>query len=211
MRATRSGVVTVLALALLVPGVGAVAQSPSPEATPLYAPDDLATTLPTTVGDYEVRIVTGALPPTYREVYRDMLLPFGRTPDDVLVADGMGYPTGDEDALDRDGPSFDLWAMRVEGIPAAALVEPWVFGAFAASDAFDESLWQMGWRDIGGHDVYAATPIPKWWDEAVAREGANPEFGWYLLAKGEVMFIVSLPVSHAVSSPTLVELLAELP
>ena len=140
-----------------------------------------------------------------------MLLPFDKSPDDIWVADGMGYPTGDEDTLDRDGPSFDLWAMRVEGIAADVLVVPWVYGAFAASEDFDESLWQMGWRDIDGREVFAATLIPELSEEAVARLGASPEFGWYVLAKGEVLFVVSLPLTHPSGGPSLTEILAALP
>jgi len=198
-------------LLVVLTGTGVVAQSPSPQATPRYAPDDLATALPTQIGEYEVRVTTGVLPPTYREVYRDMLLPFGRSPDGVLVADGMGFLAGDEEALARDGSSFDLWAMRVEGIPAAALVVPWVHGAFTVSESFDESLWQLGWRDIDGREVYAATLTRELIEDAVTRLGANPEFGWYVHAKGEVMFILRLPLTQPSGSPSLSEILATLP
>ncbi|MFO7533103.1 MAG: hypothetical protein R6W93_11630 [Candidatus Limnocylindrales bacterium] len=199
-------------LLVILAGAGTAAQSPSPEATPLYAPDDMAVALPSSVGDYEVRISSGVLPTDdYREVYRDMLLPFGKSPDDIRGADGMGYPVGDVGALDRDGPSFDLWAMRVEGVPGVALVEPWVRGAFTDSEAFDDALWQVAWRDIDGREVYVVTPIPELMEEAVARFGANPEFGWYVLAKGEVMFIVSLPLTHPSGGPSLSEILARLP
>lgn len=140
-----------------------------------------------------------------------MLLPFGKSLDDIQAADGMGYPAGDDGALDRDGQSFDLWAMRVEGIAADALVVPWVYGAFTASEEFDGSLWQMGWREIDGREVYAATLIPELSEEAVARLGANPEFGWYVLAKGEVLFVVSLPLTHPSGGPSLTEIFAALP
>ena len=195
----------------LAPDETSAPSPPAEGARPMYAPEDLAVALPSRVGEYEVRVATGVLPPTYQEVYRDMLRPFGQSPEDIRGADGMGYPAGDEDALDRDGSSFDLWAMRVEGIPADALVVPWVYGAFNASESFDEALWQMGWRDIDGREVYAATPIPELMEDAVSRLGANPEAGWYVFAKGEVMFIVRLPLTHPSGSPALSEILAELP
>jgi hypothetical protein len=50
----RAGILA--GLVALVLGSGVMAQSPSPEGSPWYAPDDLTTALPARVGDYELQI-----------------------------------------------------------------------------------------------------------------------------------------------------------
>jgi hypothetical protein len=116
-------------------GVAGAAASPEPPPLDgrvemleqLFAPDDLAFTIPSTVGEYEVDGEAGPLDvDVYGELWRDLLLPLGQDASDVRTASGLGFPAGEEDALDRAGPTFQVSAMRLDGVPAISLVEPFV-------------------------------------------------------------------------------------
>ena len=199
----RRALFAALTLALVVPG-GVVAQEPSPEATPLFAPSDLAFTLPTRVGDYEVTITSAHLDidAENREFYRDWLLPLGKTPDDVLAVQGLAHPLGNFDSLSEEGPAISLIALRVQGVPATVSLEGFLAGI--PSGFFGD----RSWRVVDGQDVYAVVPTAEQREELGAE---LTETGMYLYPKGEVFYAITVPFDYPDTVPSLAEILAEMP
>jgi len=189
-------------LLVLSLGSGVVAQEPSPKTTPLFAPGDLASTIPSMVGDYEVAIEAGPLDvDVYEEAWIDLLLPLGKDTSDVRTADGYGLP-------DRNNPAFQVSAMHIAGVPAADLIEPMVDGIIDGMPEKYQAFAQVDWRIIEGRDVYAIAWTPELLEQA---DGGNTEAGIYHYANGEVLFQIVVPPYHAAGSPPLSEILAALP
>ena len=187
----------------------AAAQSPSAATPTPFVPDDLASTIPTNVGVYEVAIEAGPLDvDLYEEAWRDLLQPLGKDTGDVQTADGYGFPAGDEEAIARDGPVFQVSVMRVDGVPAAELVEPMVGGILDGMPAEYQGFARVDWQVIDGRDVYAIVWTPALLEQV---EGGNTESGIYHYANGDILFQVVVPPYHPAGGPALTEILARLP
>ena len=218
-----------LALAL---GTGVMAQEPEP--TSLFAPEDLAFTIPSRVGDYELGNVGDVeLDPEMRGIWRDLLLPLGKEPKDVREAAGKAYLVG-QDANSSAEAAFGLGAIRVDGVPAAHIAEPFMAMIMIESLGDVPSAAVLyEWRVIDGRDVYSRTLSPEKLEEAILQMAAeqgvelteqqlaelraaaalvNAQAGLYLYPKGEVLFSIIVPVWEAAEDlPTVAEILAELP
>jgi hypothetical protein len=173
------GLLLVLAL-----GSGALAQSPPPssapspslESTPLFSPDDLASILPSEVKSHPLTIdaddteeVAGT--PELREGWRDLLLSLGKVPTDLTAATGRTSP------VELGGAMTQVGAFRVDGVVAAALVEPWL-RYVAQVDPSDLPIGDHAeWQDIDGRSVLVLTV-----DD-------HPRRWIFLYPKGEVLFI----------------------
>jgi len=194
---------------VLVLTSGVAAQSPSAATPTPFVADDLASTIPTTVGDYGVAIEAGPLDvDVYEDAWRDLLQPLGKDTSDVQTADGYGFPAGDEEALARDGPAFQVSVMRVDGVPAAELVEPMVGGILEGMPAEYQAFARVDWQVIDGRDVYSIVWTPALLEQV---EGGNTESGIYHYANGQILFQVVVPPYHPAGSPALTEILARLP
>ena len=178
-------------LMVVLMGAGAVAQEPSPEATSLFAPDDLMFTLPSAIGEYELSLTDGsvtdvlATKPEQREFWRQMLLPFGRGPEDGRLAFGTAYDSwGDMMAT--------VFAIRVTGVPAESLTDVFlgtVMGWYEDMPDLDPQ-----WLDVDGRRIQALT-------------GDDYPFPSYLYPTGEVLYFIGI----ASDDLAIEELLAELP
>ncbi len=182
---------------------GEVAQSPEPVATLPYAPDDLVSILPSSIGDIPFHVVAGpnSLDGGRREWWSDLLLRLGRVPSDVRQASGAGRPAG----VAWDGAPLGVAATRVDGVLAATWVEQLRDRYLAGND----DVLEAEWRVMGEREVLAIT----FTDEALADA---TEQGWptglYLYPVGEVMFIVTMPgYGYPDDTPTIEDVLAELP
>ena len=191
-------------LLVLALGSGAVAQSSSPEATPLYAPEDLAFVLPRHVAALSLDVET-LEPDEVLETYgfdwlQDLLVPHGKDPTDLHMA------TAFSNTEDLDRPWLFLSAMRVEGVDGVSLVQP--VAERARLDPFFERVFRedpvdppygmtLARQDIGGRNVMVVT--------------RDDDDGWFLMyPKGEVLFTaVSVPWDNP--TVTIEDVLAELP
>ncbi len=209
-------------------GSGVVAQSP----TPLFAPEDLAFTIPSRVGDYELDIDADVeMDPASRDMWSDILLPLRKEPADVQRVTAKAYPIGE--ASDESAESaFSVSALRVDGVPAGDYAERAMDSALEAAGR-GSAMMQSEWRVIDGREVYSLTLAPPEALVQVAIEDAeaqgfelteqeladlrayeipNPDFGLHLYPKGEVLYGINLYIMEAPEGlPTLAEILAELP
>jgi hypothetical protein len=201
-------VVLLTSVLLLTLFGGAVAQSPSPtaapEATPLYAPDDLASLLPSTLNGLPLASVAGrgdemvSLGIDDPEWLEQVLAPLGKEPSDYQKAVAMtGDPLTPDDmdwALAPEG--YWIRAMRVDGVPG-------------------EVLWDRMMRVIGDIDDDQPLPPPfrpprtflgrtyLWTNNADAPAGER----WVVqYAKGEVLVMV-----NAWGGLSALDVLGELP
>ena len=172
------GLLLVMAL-----GSGVMAQSPSPsslpspspEPTPLFAPDDLAFLIPSEVKSLKLDIGTSGIEALVltaedREVWRDFLLPFGKVPTDVKVAFGERWPSEPGDAMTQ------VFAARVDGVAADALVEPMLMTLVGIDPSDLPAGTHVEWQDIDGRSVLVLT------EDGYMR--------WaFLYPKGEVLFV----------------------
>ena len=115
-------------------GSGAVAQDPEPEATPPYAPLDLASAIPSQVGDVALVVTTmtgpellAATDDTNRAATTAMLTSLGKEPEDLVMAQG--------DPVDESAPdTYWVTATRVVGVPADTLMDAVQRAALARHD-----------------------------------------------------------------------------
>jgi hypothetical protein len=110
----RAGLPAALALLVLV-GTQAVAQDPSPEASPLSAPADLTLLLPASVGERTLRSGEQLDGEAIAErvdlaLLQDLLLPLQKEPDDVQFAEAVG-----EDLV--------ILAVHIDGVDPEPLQE----------------------------------------------------------------------------------------
>lgn len=183
-----------LALAL---GSGVVAQSPSPPplpspmATPLFAPDDLASVVPSSVGGVALTVMgdrgeggQGFL--WGPDIERDFLTPLGRVPEDVRQAVGLTDPVA---------PEVAVIALRVDGIDGEVMLDALIDAMMVRPEvATAPPDITFEWLDIDGRRV-----------RLIATEGGPPT---YLYAKGEVGFVIALAEDGTL---TVEEVVAELP
>ena len=201
----RSGLL--IALLVMVSGTGVEAQSTSPETVPWSTPDDLATTLPSSVGEYQVLV---DLPPAHMERFlegwQSVPMPEGKDLSDVHAVRGEGFPAGEE-PIDRDRPAFTIWVAQVDGVPATEMLEPVVDAVVDSMPEELQAIIQTQRQTIEGRDVYAIL-----WPELLEMvDGGNPESGIYHYPKSELLFQIMLPPYHATGSPPIAEILASLP
>ena len=196
----RAGLLGLLLVVAL--GCGVVAQSPAPEATPLYAPDDLASIIPSQVGDIDLSILdfsaVSSADAEWTAGWRDVLVPLGLEPEDVRAAGGYGvHPEGDR--------FLSIEATRIVGAQAADFWAGVFEGLRRESQAVADQLpvAAMDWQDIGDRRVVVVT------------FDGHDRFIEYLYPKGEVLFRVRLgrvgPDPDAPTEPTIEDVLAELP
>ncbi len=190
-------------LMVLSLGSGALAQSPSAEATPPFAPDDLASIIPSQVGDIDLSILdfsaVSSADAEWTAGWRDVLVPLGLEPEDVRAAGGYGvHPEGDR--------FLSIEATRIVGAQAADFWAGVFEGLRRESQAVADQLpvAAMDWQDIGDRRVVVVT-----------FDGADDRFIEYLYPKGEVLFRVRLgrvgSDPDAPTEPTIEDVLAELP
>lgn len=175
MRRVRAIVgITLAATLLLAQGVAAQVSSPSPAATPIYAPEDMAFALPYQIdgrlldpvahdGEWFVEQIG-------QEAARDLLVPLDREPTDVRAAVATPDRTGDE-------PYLSLFAIRIDGVEGARLAVPLTEIMFGTNEGTDDGQpWD--WIEIDGRAVLAI-------------EVADVPGAWALAyPKGEVVFFV---------------------
>jgi hypothetical protein len=197
----RVGLVGLLLVVALGSGVEAQSPVPSPEATPLYAPDDVASIIPSQVGDIDLSILdySAVADAESAAFWRDVLVPLGLEPEDVRAAGGYGvHPEGDR--------FLSIEATRIVGAQAADFWEGVFEGLRRESQAVADRLpvAAMDWQDIADRRVVVVT-----------FDGADDRFIEYLYPKGEVLFRVALgrvgPDPDAPTEPTIEDVLAELP
>jgi hypothetical protein len=198
-------------LMVLVLGASVVAQSPSPEATQPYAPDDITSALPSSLdvpGPYFVDEQPGA---GSADAWRDLLRSLGKDPDDMHAASGIGYYRPEKDAADAGAPIVFILAYRIEGVAAIDIMPAALRGL--PSNTHD-------WVDIDGRTVSKHMLIRE-------SDDATSYFdtGIYVYPNGEVLYVIlmpadiwyesgaSEPIPPALRSllPTIEDVLAELP
>ncbi len=168
---------------------GAVAQSPSPEATPLYAPDDMALLLPRQVADVPLTVTSADDPGlVFDDHLEDLLLLYAKDREDLRMAVAGSVPD-----TYGDRP-LTIFAIRLDGVPA----EAWLDTYLAASLPWDESgslpeNFHLDDAEVGGRDVRVLTV-------------AGGTFTFYPM--GEVLFVAA---AIGVGAPAIDDVLAELP
>ena len=189
-----------LLVMLLVMAMGStvVAQESSPEASPVLAPDDLTLTLPSSIGDYDLRIGTIAVDDYLgsdeaRELWRDLLLPLGKEPSDVTMAYGYGSPSDPDDET-LSGTGVAVIVLRVDGVMASDMLDDWL-QLLASGDDAGRTL-NTEWLEIEGRQV------------EFAQYETDDLNGGYLYPKGEVLFMF---VVSGDGAPTAAEVMAGLP
>ena len=190
MRATRSGIAA--GLLVLALATGAMAQSPSPQASPPNAPDDSPLTLPSAVGEYDLTLTEGNIAevltatPEQLEFWQEVLSPFGKDPEKGQFASGTAYTASGDIMV------VGLFAIRVAGVPAEALTEPFL----RAILGWGEDLPDLSpeWLDADGRRIQALT-------------GGDYPFPSYLYPKGEVLYFIGI----ASDDLAIDDVLAELP
>lgn len=188
----------VAGLMVLVLGLGAVAQSPSPEASSLAAPDDSELTLPSTVGEYDLTLTEGnvaevlAATPEQLSFWQEALSPFGKGPEEGQFVSGAAY-TASGDIM-----AVGLFAIRVAGVPADALAEPFLSAFLGAAEdlggAEGVPEFTLEWLEVDGRRIQALT-------------GDEYPFPSYLYANGDVLYFVGI----ASDDLTIEDVLAALP
>lgn len=183
----------------------------------MYAPDDLASVLPTRVGDVDVHVAwegsdLSSLDSREGKWWQALATRVGKDAADIRLAIGTGVPPG---GLGPDGLPLVIWAIRIEGVPASTWAESYWdihLKAPLGDGVADEYVW--GWRDIDGREVFAAL----WTPEAMADLRAlDPSIqlpddtGHWGYPVGEVLFWVGIPFDWPVPTPTIEDVLAELP
>jgi len=209
----RAGILA--ALLALVLGSGAVAQSPSPEASPWYAPDDLTTALPARVGDYELQIGSVDLelmPDDYRRFWQELLAVLGVAPEAMRQAYGIGHQPFD----DAGGIPFDIKVVRIVGMPATSWVDDVIAQHLDWTGPEERTRFDERWQVIAGRHIWTSVITPEAFAAVVADHGdrysdASDEVGFYLYPKGEVMFALAIPFPYPQDAPTVAEILAGLP
>lgn len=192
-------------LVALVLGTGVVAQEPSPEASPLYAPDDMTLALPSRIGEYVVVVRDVPLDPEEREMWRDLLLPFGKEPSDVRQVFAYADPTEADEPLSDNDVAFRAGVFRVDGVPAASWLDAFITDFLSVGEGWDDYAYdEMGWRVVDGREVYFAP------QEYAGREGGNEDRGFWFYPKGEVLFYI-YRTKYPVTELTIEDVLAELP
>lgn len=196
-------------LLVLMLGTSAVAQSPSPEATPLYAPDDITSALPSSLdvpGPYFVDEQAGA---ASTDAWRDLLRSLGKDPGDMHAATGVGYYRPDRDAADAGAPIVVIAAFRVEGVAATDIM-------LAALSGFPASSTQE-WVDIGGRMVSRHVLTLPSEDQALEFDLAlhaypNGEVLYVILVMSDLLFESgAIPPALEGLFPTVEDVLAALP
>ena len=184
-------------LLALTLGSGVVAQQASP--TPFVAPEDLALTIPSMVGDYGLQIAASEetefevaqLP----EPYLVPLLRQGalRTVMHTVVANA--FPV-DADPASAE-MAFSVFVNRIEGLPASIYAEQVMEGFLENPEFVTPGSEVLGseWRTIAGRDAYI-----------------NP-VGVVAYPQGEVLFVVIVwgSVEEGMALPLAEAVVAELP
>jgi hypothetical protein len=182
----------------LILGSGVVAQEPSP--TPLYAPEDMAFTIPTRVGSHDLEIVAAGLDRLAgsgeaREVWRDFLLPLGKEPSDVRIAVGVGgYSPPSLDGSSTFELAVAIMAVRVDGVPAEQVIDTLVQTVVVTDFEPPDEVHQE-WQEVEGRRM-----------QVVRFDDDPPQ---YMYPNGEVLFYITIADEEI--APTLSEVLAELP
>ena len=188
-------------------GTSAGAQSPSPEATPLYAPDDITSALPSSLDVPGPYFVDEQAAPGSTDPWRTVLRSLGRSPGDMHAATGVGYYRPDRDAADAGAPIVIIGAFRVEGLAATDIMPTYLSG-FPASSTQE-------WVTIGGRTVSRHVLT-------VSNEGETLDLVFHVYANGEVLYVINvmsdlLSESEAIPPalkglfPTIEDVLAALP
>ncbi len=154
MTGKRVGLLGVLLVLVLVLGSGVEGQSPTPGATPPYAPIDLASAIPSQVGDValDVRSWTGpellaAADDTDRTAMTAMLTSLGKEPEDLTVATAEPF---DESAPD----TYWVTATRVVGVPADTLMDAMQQAALSRHDrTLPENVLRIN-LPVAGRTIY---------------------------------------------------------
>ena len=181
-------------LLVLVLGSGVVAQDPSPEATTLYAPDDLASLLPSQLGGSEL---------TTQAHTGDRWLPFFGD-DEFVIFDGLLVAHGAEPSdlrtawastPDETAPEwYGVFIFRVDGVPADLLHELYMRSVSHMTD--DQTFPPYGIepaRTVGGRKVLT--------------NESDEDTSWlFFYPDGEVLFGV-----NGYGDLSLAEAVAELP
>ena len=166
--------ITLAATLLLAQGVAAQEASPSPAATPIYAPEDMAFALP-------YQIAGRTLDPISRdgewfvdqfgqEAARELLIPLNREPSDIRAATALAERTNDE-------PYLSLFAIRIDGVEGSQLVVPLAEVMFGTEE-MTEGDQPWGWVEMDGRAVLVI-------------DVADSPGVWALAyPKGEVVFFV---------------------
>ena len=182
------------ALLVMVLGSAAVAQSPTPEATSPYAPDDMAFLLPRSVADITLEVEGGAGADYATEmlgveVLQALLLPLEKEPADVRVASAKS------DLNDMGQQRVAIVAMRVDGIDAAILNDHLLALSGLGVDSPPPG-YSLEWQEVDGKQVLVLA-------------NADHE-GWGLFyPKGEVLFMAT--TSMDAPEVKMEQVLAELP
>lgn len=185
-RAHRRAHASLLLAALLV-GCGGTTATPIAPARTLFAPDDLAFTIPREVGDRRLEVeilsddqIRDLFDSGHYDPYRPVLVRHGKDPSAMSVVLGRWHD---------DTESIFITALRVSGIDATELVDPyWEIGdLFATPPPYE--LVVIGGKQMR-HYTYKLT---------------NSEFDDYVYTVGEVEYRLDAP-------PGLVEsVVGELP
>jgi len=213
----RTGIAVFLAsLLALTPAAVVQAQPPSPAATPVYAPEDLTSTLPSHLGDRELqidRVEFDFLPHRLRGFWQELLETVGEEPEALRNVVGIGHRPFD----DADVPAFDIWVNRIVGLPAASWVDDLMAQHFEWIGPEAQARFDVSWQEIAGRQVYRNVPTPEGLETMASEWGLesseiNTQGGFYLYPKGEVLFSVMIPL-HPLpdDAPTIAEVLAALP
>ena len=173
------GVGLLASLLMLVLSTGAVAQSPSPaaspEATPSFAPDDLASLLPRRIGEAEMAVACAggeALVGMFGlDAVQSLLVPLGKDPSDVRLAMAS---TGRQVGVAR----LNVIAVRVGGIAAMSIAESMM--SMELESILGPALQGVSdeWRYLEGREVL----------HVVFEKGPDDCMAFY--PKGEVLFFV---------------------
>ena len=197
-------------LMVLALGTGAVAQSPSPAATP-SSPDGFPSAEPLQIGDFTVQWVpmTGF---TAGPEWDDLLASVGKEPDDIEHVDSVTFLPGDDGTPASADSALAMMAFRIEGVPALDITEAFYLAALGLPIDADLTDTSFGaeWFDHDGREVYASNLSTLHAGSAPPPEEWNPEFGVYLYPVGEVLYWVSIPWDLD-AAPSLGDILDALP
>jgi hypothetical protein len=170
----RAGLPAALALLVVLLGTQAVAQEPSPEATPLTAPADLTLLLPRSVGERTLQPsdqIDGAAVAERVGLasLQDLLLPLQKELDDVRFAEAVG-----EDLI--------IIAVRIDGVDPEPLQEE-----FLATFGFNGRALPNG--IMLRPSTVEGRPVGQVVDEDMPGPWASKPWGW-TFTSGDVFLAV---------------------
>lgn len=205
------GVAVLVGLLVLMLGVGTMAQTPSPDSLSLYAPEDLASSLPARVGDADL-LLFDDIDATVgmEELFASLLERSGTDAPEVRAAVALALPAG----ASADTLPLAIWAFRVDGVPAATWAASYLEIAVRVGNPDGEASYEVGWHSIDGRHVMAAV-----WpaNDLASMRATKPSLhvpddaGHWMYPVGEVMFAIMIPFDWPVPPPTVADVLAELP